>query len=436
MKDINDKYDHLLGDKLRGLREEPPADMFDRIEATLAAMAPEQPVAEQEQKRESVVMPLWRRPLWRTIGLTAAAAVVALAVVIGVRQEAPSIVEGVALAEMPVLEYGSFSLERPAIPTFDHRNTIMGTTQESLQAQDVATVAHLVTPEKIAHEVSEAHQEAASTTEQSHKGGNTLKSTSTKRSQRHSRRNRDNNSLEEYWRGVLTESESEGGFSLLNPSEVKIYASNAGFGGDDVRLGVTSNPMMVQEQNNLIGEGSYTNPLLVSKNNVSSLEHSVPITLGITVGYRLSDHLSVESGLLYTSLDSRSETTGSLSHYVRQRTMSYIGIPLEATLSVAEFYGLELYASLGTTAEFNILAEDYITIDRSLSDIQTLDTPLLTMSLNLSAGLNYNLWGNLGLYGEVGCSYWAVDPTTYPENYRTLHPFSFTTQFGLRFMFE
>ena len=61
--------------------------------------------------------------------------------------------------------------------------------------------------------------------------------------------------------------------------------------------------------------------------------------------------------------------------------------------------------------------------------------PSLTFSLDAAVGASYALWGTMGLFGEVGCSYWMA-PQGYAENYRTVNPLSLSTRFGLRFTFN
>jgi hypothetical protein len=193
--------------------------------------------------------------------------------------------------------------------------------------------------------------------------------------------------------------------------------------------------MLVQEQHQL-GGGSYMGPMMSSQRRTANLEHSMPVTLGVTVSYSLTDWLSVDSGILYTSLSSRGESEGAVSSYVCRRSMDYIGVPLALSAYFAEFDRFSLYGRLGITGELCISSNDAYYLDGNFNSQERLSNQgALSLSFDAAAGVTYALVGGLGLFGEVGCSYWNV-PENYPENYRTLHPLSLTTRLGVRFTFN
>ena len=251
-------------------------------------------------------------------------------------------------------------------------------------------------------------------------------------SEKRERRSREE--LEEYWRSVIEEEPWDRG--VEHPVQIALYTANMGLNRGDVQMdNLAHSQMLVQEQHQL-GGGSYLGPMMSLQRRTANLEHSMPVTLGVTVSYSLTDWLSVDSGLLYTSLSSRGESEGAVSSYVCSRSMDYLGIPLALSVYFAEFDRLSLYGRLGLTGELCVSSKDKFYLDGNFnSDEQLSNQGALSLSFDAAAGVTYSLVGGLGLFGEVGCSYWNA-PENYPENYRTLHPLSLTTRLGVRFTFN
>ena len=429
MKDY-DKYDHILGDKLSGLREEPPADMFDRIEATLAAMAAaEGESAESAREEQPKVVPLWRGGLWRTIGMSVAAAAVAVAVMVGVRLEAPEVFAPVELASMPHLSAPT-RLTTPSLPTpIENRVAAIAPAESQLIASHTPLTTATPEVEVLKSTTSEA-DDNQSTLEQSAPKSRT----STHRKSRRNRSRQEVESLENYWRENL-EQESSGGINLLRPSEIAVVATNVGFNNSDhISANIAQSQMVASERHNL--GGTYVNPLLQSQQQSAELKHFMPTTFGLSLGYTLSDYISIHTGLQFTFLHSESQTEAAVSRYEHRRSMDYVGIPIGLAIDLVEYNSFGLYTSLGIAADLNISATDGFYVDGSIVRTDALDVPLITLSAEALFGLEYNFWGNLGLYGEVGCTYRAINRENYPESYFTLHPFSFATRFGLRWSFN
>lgn len=422
----DDKFTKVLGDKLSSLREESPADMFDRIEQTLLAEGlANKPATVQPAKR---VVPLWSRPFVRGVAATMAAAMLALVFVVTLRNNAPEEIK--VLAEQ----------QSVAEPTVEQP-----TESEPSQVEKIAMVTSMVkapaaTSEVAVVEMDEAVVVESNNTEEPMVESDTTADPtpkSTKRERRRSRRSgssrQNQQELEDYWRAAMSSQTPQRG--ILNPTEVGLYAQNVGFNyGHIQRDNLVNSPMMIKEQNETTG-GSYISPSLVQQNPNSNLEHFMPVTVGVTVSYALGDWLAVNSGLLYTNVYSKSDTDGSLSHYSRKRTLDYLGVPIALSLYFADFDRLSLYGRVGGTVELCINANDKSYMDGEFVKKYALDVPPLTFSLDAAVGATYALWGNMGLFGEVGCSYWNA-PAGYVENYRTVHPLSLSTRFGLTFMFN
>lgn len=426
MKDIlDDKLTQELGDKLRGFREEPPAGMFDRIEQTLMASGVVEPAS--AEKPAVMVVPLWRRTWVRGVAATLAAASLALAVMVGLRENMPE--EIVVAEQMPNEE----------VPTPEiHTEEVVAPEVEMLALQmapkvsrpTVAKVADVedVTTEEVEQTATEPTEERVATA--ARREGRAKNS----RTRQRSSSRRSDGELEEYWRSFFTEEPRKR--SLSHPTQVAIYASNLGFNQGHINVNnVANSSMLLTENNQLTAGGSYLSPMLVQPKAKSRLEHFMPVTVGVTVSYALNDWLSLDSGLLYTNLYSTSDTSGAVSDFARRRTIDYLGVPLAMSIYFADFDRLSLYGKLGGTAELCIGAKDKEFMDGVMTRKTKLDVTPLTFSLDAAVGAGYALWGGFGLFGEVGCSYWLA-PDDYPENYRTVHPLSLSIRAGLRFTFN
>lgn len=426
MKDIlDDKLTQQVGDKLRGFREEPPAGMFDRIEQTLLASGVVEPIPAEEPAVK--VVPLWRRTWMRGVAATLAAASLALAVMVGLRENMPE--EIVVAEQMPEVE----------VPTPEiHTEEFVAPEVEMLAVQmapkvsrpTVAKVVEVedVTTEEVGQPATEPTEERVATA--TRREGRAKNS----RTRQRSSSRRSDGELEEYWRGFFTEEPRKR--SISHPTQVAIYASNLGFNQGHINVNnVANSPMLLTENNQLTAGGSYLSPMLVQPKAKSRLEHFMPVTVGVTVSYALNDWLSLDSGLLYTNLYSTSDTSGAVSDFARKRTIDYLGVPLAMSIYFADFDRLSLYGKLGGTAELCIGAKDKEFMDGVMTRKTKLDVTPLTFSLDAAVGAGYALWGGFGLFGEVGCSYWLA-PDDYPENYRTVHPLSLSIRAGLRFTFN
>lgn len=431
--DKNDKFAELLGDKLRGHLEEPPADMFDRIERTLAAMAPvESAPAEEERVPEVVVVPLWRRVWSRGVAVAMAAAVVAVAFVVTLRRSAPE--EIVALTEQMAVATGQQEQEDVPQAVAEKKEAVavamVAAPRTNSVRQNVVEQA-LMTTTDVDKEVvaipthSEEQSKGSVAARESRRENKYTSST------RRSSRRRNTAEVEEYWREVLDDSRFEAPERNVT---MAIHATGVGVGKMEMAHRA-NNSMMINEHSSIPTSG-FNSPLMAGKSPATpKLEHFMPISVGVTLSFSVTDYLSVESGLLYTSLSSKGESTGTISHYECWRKMNYLGVPLSLALNVVDYGPLSVYARLGSTLELNVAAKDRVFLDGELMQTNYLDAPLVTLSMDGAVGVDYNFVENLSLFGELGGSYWFTSPD-YPENYRTAKPLTLSGRVGLKIAFN
>lgn len=441
MKDnrIEDRFELELGDKLRGFREEPPAGMFERIEKTLAATgvaSVASPTATSTpDAAPAPTLPLWSRGWFRAIAATSAAAVVVVAVLLGVRsgeQEGLWMPDEVVCSNILTLDTPMTMVAKPKLPLVSGAS-VDGDVHSSTPKVDLA-LATTIPAEPTKEELSLAATLGATEPTIESSRNQTDKSRQTTKSRRSRSENRDTSKWEEYWRSVIAEEESNQ--ERILPTEIGVYMAGGGVTRGNVRMdNVAHSQMFVQEHNSVAGEG-FLGPVMVNQQKTTKLEHSIPLTIGVTARFPLTDWLSLESGLLYTRLSSHSESSGLISSYELRRSMDYLGVPLAFSLRMADVGRVGIYGRVGVTGELLISAQDSFYLDGRFNRTEQLsEARLVTVSLDAAAGVDMWLWGGVSLFGEVGCSYWQA-PANYPENYRTIHPLSFDLRFGLKYTFN
>lgn len=120
-----------------------------------------------------------------------------------------------------------------------------------------------------------------------------------------------------------------------------------------------------------------------------TMKHKQPLSLGATVRKELSDRWGIESGLVYTQLNS--ETNATDGSYSQDQTLHYVGIPMKADLSLYKNKRVNLYASAGG------MIEKCVSGDVKPNELQ--------LSLTAAVGLQYKLSDRLSLYAEPGLGY-------------------------------
>ena len=222
---------------------------------------------------------------------------------------------------------------------------------------------------------------------------------------------------------------------------IKLYASN-GFGHQSYRNGV----LMSQEM--LSNYDYYTNPdshgtrsgnsPVYLANHEERQKFYQPISFGLSVNIPISSGFSVSSGIVYTRLRSDFTSIANSLVYERQQMLHYVGIPLTVQYNVWQWRGLNVYATAGGQADFNVKA--CVTTEgteRKLEkdDLQGTETKLekddLQWSVNAAAGVQYNFIPQLGIYVEPGIKHY-FDNGSHIRNFFKHRPTNFNLQVGLR----
>ena len=178
---------------------------------------------------------------------------------------------------------------------------------------------------------------------------------------------------------------------------------------------------------------------MLTSNRASTFEarHAAPLRTGITVGYGLTDHLSLVSGLTWTYLNSDfSEKAGSIGSLTAQ-DLGYLGIPLRLEGGTNLWKGIWLHAGIGGMVEKGLMASSRT---RTLLEGQQLewkdnpapDTGGLLWSVGASAGAEFRYGPVFGLYVSPGIEYHFDNGSSVRSAY-TEKPLHWTVNIGVRF---
>ena len=217
--------------------------------------------------------------------------------------------------------------------------------------------------------------------------------------------------------------------------------STAGTGSEINRKSISTASVSVAGPENskwndspLLGILTYNQGLEVT----DDVKHHLPIKAGVSLAFRLNERIVIESGVVYTNLTS-DIYQGSESHYLKGRqSLHYVGIPLNLKVNIVSWKGFDIYASAGPMIEKCVAgsySQSYIlngnSTGKSSADVE--DHPF-QWSVNLSAGLQFNINSLLGIYAEPGAAYYFDDGSSLKTIYKE-KPLNFNLNLGVRLSF-
>lgn len=155
--------------------------------------------------------------------------------------------------------------------------------------------------------------------------------------------------------------------------------------------------------------------------NQMESKHKVPVRIGLSLQYQLTDNLALLSGISYSYLESEF-ISPVYSHRNYTQKLSYLGVPLGVSWKLWSSGGLGVYLTGGALLEK--------CIDSKVSQGEMNARPW-QLSLNASAGAEYHFTRQLGVYLEPSLGYYFDDGSSL-EHYYKEHPLAPSLQFGLR----
>lgn len=181
--------------------------------------------------------------------------------------------------------------------------------------------------------------------------------------------------------------------------------------------------LMASNKDNVLGASSYS-ALLTRYNEVK--HHSQPMSYGISVGYALNRRLSLTTGVVYTYASSDFSASSGNDNITTTQRLHYIGVPISVRYKLWGIRLVQLYASIGGQADFNIAAStttNGITADATKDD--------MVFSTNAAAGVQLNVLPQLGIYAEPGVRYYFNNHSKVETIFKE-KPCNFNLQVGIR----
>lgn len=179
---------------------------------------------------------------------------------------------------------------------------------------------------------------------------------------------------------------------------------------------------------------------MLSSNQASSYEahHGAPVRVGVTFAWNFTPHLSLASGLNWTSLTSTFEESTSDMRSLTRQNLGYVGVPLRLEAGIQPWKGLRLYAGAGGMVEKGLLAksvtDSFIGDYLEESTVKHPDTGGLLWSVGASAGAEYRFNRIFSLYFAPGIEYHFDNGSEVKSAY-TEKPLHWNVALGVRFNF-
>lgn len=210
-----------------------------------------------------------------------------------------------------------------------------------------------------------------------------------------------------------------------------ISGGNSNFMGNAVSIGPDNAKW---EDTPMLGILLYNQGRMVE----TEMKHRLPVRTGVTFNYRVSDRLTLGTGVTYANLVSDMKF-GSDKHYLKgKQSLHYIGIPVNVMYRACSWKRLDVYASGGVLGEKCVdgkTERDFVLSNNNIGheSESIIDNPV-QWSVNVSAGLQFNVSSLVGIYAEPGLGYYFDNGSAVETIYKD-KPLNFNLNIGLRFTF-
>lgn len=165
-------------------------------------------------------------------------------------------------------------------------------------------------------------------------------------------------------------------------------------------------------------------------------KHRLPVRVGLNVAYRLTDRLSVESGVSYTRLSSDKKDGTKNNYSSGSQKLDYIGVPLNVKYRAFGYRRLSVYASAGLLTEKCVSGktthEYVISGEKKKHETEDVAAKPWQLSVNAALGAQFDVLRNVGVYVEPGVSYYFDDRSPLSTIYKE-KPLNFNLNLGVRY---
>lgn len=145
------------------------------------------------------------------------------------------------------------------------------------------------------------------------------------------------------------------------------------------------------------------------------LEHDQPISIGFMLSRKISDRVSIETGLTYTHLSSKSKSDSPTNDKHERQHIYYLSVPVNVNYELASLNKLDVYVSLGGSIQKDVYGkfsykEQSIDAETESFSEETVELNIKQknpqLSLNAGLGISYPIYQDLKLYGKLGGAYY------------------------------
>lgn len=165
-------------------------------------------------------------------------------------------------------------------------------------------------------------------------------------------------------------------------------------------------------------------------------KHRLPVRVGLNVAYRLTDRLSVETGVSYTRLSSDMKDGTKNNYSSSSQKLDYIGVPLNVKYRAFGYRRLSVYASAGLLTEKCVSGktthEYVISGEKKKHEAEDVAAKPWQLSVNAALGAQLDVLRNVGVYVEPGVSYYFDDRSPLSTIYKE-KPLNFNLNMGVRY---
>lgn len=165
-------------------------------------------------------------------------------------------------------------------------------------------------------------------------------------------------------------------------------------------------------------------------------KHRLPVRVGLNVAYRLTDRLSVETGVSYMRLSSDMKDGTKDNYLSGSQKLDYIGVPLNVKYRALGYRRLSVYASAGLLTEKCVSGktthEYVISGEKKKYEAEDVAAKPWQLSVNAALGAQFDVLRNVGVYVEPGVSYYFDDRSPLSTIYKE-KPLNFNLNLGVRY---
>ena len=164
-------------------------------------------------------------------------------------------------------------------------------------------------------------------------------------------------------------------------------------------------------------------------------KHYMPLTIGVSMNYGISNRWSTESGIRYTFLRSDFMRESEIERKEINQRIHYVGVPLKFNYRILDNKRFSIYGQGGAALDIPVNATQSIMKweqgwNKPIFENRSISAPL-QWSIEGGIGLQYNITPSFGIYIEPSFRYY-FNPDSEIKTIRQDKPFEFTIPIGIR----